>query len=466
MMLDFQVSTFDWDDSMIFSQMKRRSTNNTFGNLSMMNSGLSVELLDSTGGIISSTPMQHSEALSQVNNGVVEHSTVIPWDSDAASYEVVKDGVVIDSGSLVAPDASTLTIAGDLRSEFQHGERIQLQIEDSTNGIDYDLNDPYCTGDGNGFNSFTDQANDESGWTATQNTFETYDIYTSLNGGENWQLRSKGQHSPCIDIETTKSMVTENFMVKVVADDGLHTREAISNEIAITGSVHWLSWMSSEEALPGDQIMMEIESRQMPTDGCNYSISTPGWTLENPIENSDTNYSATQTFTVQAPEDAYSGINKLSIDATCGNNTQEIPVKVRVRGGKDMPKSTAPMVVELAPPPGYNSEEDFSDWEIPDFRNGTFMIDTDEDGIPDRFDECVTTPSGFEINDTGCAVPSTVSGEDGGDGTDSATDNSGDVSTQGELVEGYDLIYLLGALILGVILGVAVVSMKGDEEDE
>ena len=50
-------------------------------------------------------------------------------------------------------------------------------------------------------------------------------------------------------------------MVKVVANDGMNIRETISNKIEIAGPVHWLSWISSEQVIPGDHVMVEIESR-------------------------------------------------------------------------------------------------------------------------------------------------------------------------------------------------------------
>ncbi|HIO25193.1 MAG TPA: hypothetical protein EYN17_04660, partial [Candidatus Poseidoniales archaeon] len=105
--LDFELTTNDWNDHLSMPIITALNNNIRMNNLSTTESNLSIVIRDYQGGIVSETPLETYTALSGLGDGSETHHGIIPWDSDAASYEVVKDGVVIDSGSLVAPDAST-----------------------------------------------------------------------------------------------------------------------------------------------------------------------------------------------------------------------------------------------------------------------------------------------------------------------------------------------------------------------
>ena len=249
---------YEEGDSFFTTDVKLRQTDMSL--VEEANKGdLNLVLLDFDGNEIGNTNLNSLD----LGQGAMMHSTLVEKTENMATWKILRNGVTLDSGSLVA-DNESLSLPV-LESKVVHGEKINIQIEDSTIGskdmIDCTEDDVYLGPIGH--------------------DGITYDIYISLNAGKNWALVSKGQSSPCVEISTTKSMITEDFMVKVVANDGMNIRETISNKIEIAGPVHWLSWISSEQVIPGDHVMVEIESRQIPTSGCAFFISNPYWKLAN-----------------------------------------------------------------------------------------------------------------------------------------------------------------------------------------
>ena len=60
------------------------------------------------------------------------HSTLVEKTENMATWKILRNGVTLDSGSLVA-DNESLSLPV-LESKVVHGEKINIQIEDSTIG--------------------------------------------------------------------------------------------------------------------------------------------------------------------------------------------------------------------------------------------------------------------------------------------------------------------------------------------
>ena len=98
--------------------------------------------------------------------------------------------------------------------------------------------------------------------------------------------------------------------------------------------------------------------------------------------------------------------------------------------------------------------------------SGNLIPDSDGDGIPDRFDLCSNTDDGREINSTGCASVS-LYGNDDKEAKQTPSSNNKDESmgSQNSIFEGHNLVYLLGTVILGVVIG-ANLKKKDDEGED
>jgi len=515
---------YEGDDSFFTTDVKLRQTGMSL--VEEANKGdLNLVLLDSDGNEVENTNLNSLD----LGQGAMMHSTLVEKTENMATWKILRNGVTLDSGSLVA-DNESLSLPM-LQSKVVHGEKITIQIEDSTIGskdmIDCTEDDAYLGPIGaDGI---------------------TYDIYISLNAGKNWALDSKGQSSPCVEISTTKSMITEDFMVKVVANDGMNIRETISNKIEIAGPVHWLSWISSEQAIPGDHVMVEIESRQIPASGCAFFISNSYWKLANQKQIISEEGAANTVFTIQVPENSENGINKILLEVNCDNIVQKIPIMLHVKEGiTPEVVMTECMLVEAtsdshvcgedtqdngntmtcdpngdypnAPPgegmgcreysdcngngaydlgePCYENQENGKEYcesnggvwhinhcdyvytaeyqdgydELSEIKSylssGNLIPDSDGDGIPDRFDLCPNTDDGREINSTGCASVSLYENDDEEDKQTPSSDNKDEsMGSQNSIFEGHNLVYLLGTVILGVVIG-ANLKKKDDEGED